>query len=44
MAYLHGREYMDEADQNKMKRCVLHRDLKVVVYNLMCDSSLKRYL
>jgi hypothetical protein len=29
MAYLHGREYMDETDQNKLIRCILHRDLKV---------------
>jgi hypothetical protein len=29
MAYLHGREYLDEADANTLKRCILHRDLKV---------------
>jgi hypothetical protein len=34
MAYLHGREYLDETDQNKMKRCILHRDLKVAFNRL----------
>jgi len=34
MAYLHSREYIDEADQNKMKRCILHRDLKVALNRL----------
>jgi len=41
MAYLHGREYLDETDQNKLKRCILHRDLKVATNGFKRSIVLK---